>query len=45
MKIMAGDAIGFTKSPDGRHYVNIKGFRQVEVTAIVWRSLKKVCKQ
>lgn len=41
MKIKPSDVIGFTQSPDGKFYLNLRGFRQVEVTESAWNQMRK----
>jgi hypothetical protein len=40
LTIKLEDIIGFTKAPDDCHYLNLKGFRQVLVSAAQWLKLK-----
>ena len=39
------DIIGFTKSPDGHRYLNLKDFRQVEVSEAVWSKARELKQQ
>jgi hypothetical protein len=33
--------IGFTSSPDGRYYLNLQNFRQLEVTRAEWEKARE----
>jgi hypothetical protein len=40
MKIKRSEIIGFTKAPDGKCYLNLKNFKQVEVVSSMWLKLR-----